>query len=68
MTGDPAPDADVQEQRERDPRTPPRHVPRPDEPEADVLEQEAPVEGMDEDEEGHAHVGESSDWRERYPE
>ena len=70
MTADPVPDADLQEQQEPKLQTPPAHAPRPDEPEADVLEQELPVDGADEDEEEdeHRHVGGHSDWRERYPE
>jgi hypothetical protein len=68
MTVDPVPDADLQEQREPTSTVPPAHAPRPDEPEADVLEQEVPVDGGEEDEEEHRHEGDASDWRERYPE
>ncbi len=71
MTGDPVPDADLQEQQEprsADPR--PSHVSRPDEPEADVLEQELPVDGEDEqlEDEEHPHAGEETERRERYRE
>jgi hypothetical protein len=67
MTVDPVPDADLQEQQQPRSWTPPAHPPRPDQPEADVLEQELPVDGADEDDE-HRHFGGASDWRERYPE
>jgi len=45
-------------------------VSRPEEPEADVLEQELLADSEDEeDEEGdHRHLREQADWRERYPE
>lgn len=69
MTVDPVPDADLQEQREPERDVRPPHVSRPDEPEADVLEQELPADSEDEDEEAeHRHVGEEVGWLERYPE
>jgi hypothetical protein len=70
MTGDPVPDADLQEQREPESDSRPPHVPRPDEPEADVLEQELPADADDEEdgEDDRRHVGEHVDWREHYPE
>lgn len=49
-TVDPVPEADHQEQQEpasRDPRTDQPH--QPDQPEADVLEQELPVEDADDE-------------------
>ena len=70
MTVDPVPDADLQEQREPKSDARPEHVSRPEEPEADVLEQELLADSEDEeDEEGdHRHLREQADWRERYPE
>jgi hypothetical protein len=70
MTVDPVPDADLHEQQEPEPDVRPPHVSRPDEPEADVLEQEQPVDAEDEgdEEDEHRRVGEETDWRERYPE
>jgi hypothetical protein len=45
-------------------------VSRPDEPEADVLEQELPADAEDEgdEEDEHRRGGEGPAWRERYPE
>jgi hypothetical protein len=69
VTVDPVPEADQQAQREPERDVRPAHVPRPDEPEADVLEQELPADGEGEDEEEeHRHAGEEVGWRERYPE
>ena len=70
MTVDGVPDADLQEQQEPKSEAHPAHVPRPDDPEADVLEQEQPVDkdDVDDEEDEYRHVGAGSDWRERYPE
>ncbi len=70
MTVEPVPAADLQEQQEpKSPDDPPMHVSRPEEPEADVLEQELPVDGEDEedDDERRHTIGEPG-WRDRYPE